>query len=71
MYGSLFSAHVGCYYLENLYYCIFDYTRESLLEYCHECIRKCVHCRVTGSPLVSPLVAIKGGGEAFTRSTKV
>ena len=63
MYGSLFSAHVGCYYLEN--YCVLDCTRESLHEYCHECM--C--CRVTSSPSVSPLVAIKGGGEAFARST--
>ena len=71
MYGSLFSAHVGRYCLENLHYCVFDCTRESLHEYCHECIRECVHCRVTGSPLVSPLVAIKGGGEAIARSTNI
>ena len=71
MYDSLFSAHVGRYCLENLHYCIFDCTRESLHEYCHECIRECVHCRVTGAPLISPLVAIKGGGEAFTRNTNV
>ena len=69
MYGPLFSAHVGHYCLENLHYCVFDCTRESLYEYYHECIRECVHCRVTGSPSVSPLVAIKGGGEAFARST--
>ena len=66
MYGSLFSAHVGRYCLEN--YCVFDCTRESLHEYCYECIRECMHCRITGSPLVSPFVAIKGGGVAFARS---
>ena len=67
MYGSLFIAHVGRYCLENLYYCVFDCTRELL----HEYYRECVHCRVTGSPSVSPLAAIKGRGEAFARSTKV
>ena len=36
MYGSLFSAHVGRYYLENLHYCNFDCVREC----CHECIRE-------------------------------
>ena len=71
MYGSLFSAHVGRYCLENLHYCVFDCTHESLHEYCHECIHECVHYRVTGSPSVSPFVAIKGGGEAFARRTKV
>ena len=59
MYGSLFSAHVGHYCLEN--YCVLDCTCESLHEYCHECILECVHCRVTGSPSVCPLAAIKGG----------
>ena len=36
MYGSLFSAHVGCYCLENLHYCIFDCVREC----CHECVHE-------------------------------
>ena len=36
MYGPLFSAHVGHYCLENLYYCIFDCVREC----CHECVRE-------------------------------
>ena len=67
MYGFLFSAHVRCYCLEN--YCVFDCTRESLHKYCHECIQECMHCRVTGSPSVSPLAAIKGEGEAFARTT--
>ena len=69
MYGSLFSAHVGCYCLENLHYCVLDCTCESFHEYCHECIRECMHCRVMGSPSVSPLVAIKGEEEAFARTT--
>ena len=63
MYGSLFSAHMAHYCLEN--YCVFDCTRESLHEYCHECIRECVHCRVTGSPSVSPFVAIKRWGRGL------
>ena len=63
MYDSLFSAHVGRYYLEN--YCVLDCTRESL----HECIRECMHCRVMGSPSVSLPAAIKGEGEAFARTT--
>ena len=67
MYGFLFSAHMECYCLEN--YCVLDCTRESLNEYCHECIHECMHFRVTGSPLVSPLAAIKGEGEAFARTT--
>ena len=67
MYGFLFSAHVRCYCLENN--CVLDCTRESLHEYCHECIQECMHCRVTGSPSVSPLAAIKGEGEAFARTT--
>ena len=67
MYGFLFSAHMGRYCLEN--YCVLDCTCESLHEYCHECIRECMHCRVMGSPSVSPLVAIKGEEEAFARTT--
>ena len=31
MYGSLFSAHVGRYCLENLYYCIFDCIRDAAM----------------------------------------
>ena len=34
MYGSLFSAHMRHYCLENLHYCNFDYVREC----CHECV---------------------------------
>src|SRR6185503_18543095 len=36
MYGSLFSAHMRCYYLENLHYCNFDCVHEC----CHECVRE-------------------------------
>ena len=59
MYGSLLCAHMGCYCIENLHYCIL------------ECIRECCHCSVTGCPPVMSLVAIKGGREAFARSTNV
>ena len=47
MYGSLFSAHVGRYYLENLHYCIFDCIREC----CHECVRET--CTVDSRVLLS------------------
>src|SRR6185503_349989 len=47
MYGSLFSAHVGCYCLENLHYCIFDCVHEC----CHECI--CETCTVDSRGLLS------------------
>ena len=67
MYGFLFSAHMGRYCLEN--YCVLDCTCESLHEYCHECIRECMHYRVSGSPSVSPLTAIKDEEEAFVRTT--
>ena len=33
MYGSLFSAHMGRYCLENLHYCIFDCVHECSHEY--------------------------------------
>ena len=59
MSGSLLSAHVGCYYMENLHYCIL------------ECIRGCCHCSITSYPLVRSLVAIKGGREVLARSTNV
>ena len=59
MYDSLLYAHVGFYYMENMHY------------YVLECVRECYHCSVTGCPPVTSLVAIKGGGEAFARSTIV
>ena len=62
MYGSLLCAHMGRYYLENLHYCIFD------------CIMNASVKRallIHGFSSVSPLVAIKGMGEAFARNTKV
>ena len=59
MYGSLLYAHVGFYCMENLHYCIL------------ECVRESCHCSVTGCPPVRSLVAIKGGREAFARSTNV
>ena len=40
MYGSLFSAHMGHYYLENLNYCIFDCIRNWRYKHCHECVRE-------------------------------
>ena len=63
MYGYLMCAHVGRYCMENLHYCI--------LECVHEYVRECYHCSITGCPLVVSLVAIKGGGEAFARSSNV
>ena len=59
MYGSLLYAHVGRYCMENLHYFI--------LEYVHECY----NCSVTGCPPIQSLVAIKGGREAFARSTNM
>ena len=61
MSGSLLCAHVGCYCIENLHYCI--------LECVHECVHECCYCSVTGCPPVRSLVAIKGGRETFARST--
>ena len=63
IYGSLLCAHVGHYRMENLHYCTLECVRECVREYCH--------CSVTDCPLVVSLVAIKGGGEAFARSTNV
>ena len=57
MYISLLYAHMGLYCVENLHYCIL------------ECVRECCNCSVTGCPPVVSLVAIKGGREAFARST--
>ena len=62
-YGSLLCAHMGYYYMEILHYCI--------LECVHECVREYFLYSVTGCPLVTSLVAIKGGREAFARSTNV
>src|SRR6185295_1317696 len=63
MYGSLFSAHMEHYYLENLHYCIFD----CVCECCYECVRET--CTIGSRVLLSkPLVAIKGRGEVFSRS---
>ena len=59
MYDSLLYAHVGCYYMENLHYCVL------------ECVHKCCNCSITGYPPAKSLVAIKGGREAFARSTNV
>ena len=59
MYGSLLCAHMGCYYIENLHYCTL------------ECVHECCHSSVTGCPPVRSLAAIKGGREAFARSTNV
>ena len=60
MYGSLFSAHVGCYYLENLHYCIFDCIREC----CHECVRET--CTVDSRGLLSkPPCGYKWQGRGF------
>ena len=54
MYGSLFSAHVRRYYLENLHYCSFDCVREC----CHECVREM--CTVDSRVLLSkPLSGYK------------
>ena len=55
MYISLLCAHVGLYCMENLHYCI----------------RECYHCSITGCPPIQSLVAIKGGREAFARSTSI
>ena len=67
MYGSLFSAHVGRYCLENLHYYIFDCVREC----CHECVRetRSVDSRVLLQQ--ASLWLIKGRGDALARSTKV
>ena len=46
---------MGLYCMENLHYCI------------HECC----HCSIMGHPSVRSLVAIKGGWEAFARSTNI
>ena len=59
MYGYLLCAHVGCYCMENLHYCLL------------ECVREYCNCSVRGCPPVVSLVAIKGGREAFARSTIV
>ena len=59
MYGYLMCAHMGHYCMENLYY------------YILECVRECCNCSITGCPLVVFLVAIKGGREAFARSTSI
>ena len=59
MYGSLLCAHVGLYCMEDLHY------------YILECVRGCCHCNIMSCPLVWSLVAIKGGREAFARSTNV
>ena len=59
MFSSLLCAHVGRYCMENLHYCTL------------ECVHECCHCSITGCPPVVSLVAIKGGGEAFARSTNV
>ena len=60
MYGSLFSAHVGRYCLENLYYCIFD----CVCECCHEFIRET--CTVGSRVLLSkPLCGYKSQGRGL------
>ena len=55
MYISLLCAHMGLYCMENLHYCI----------------REHYHCSITGCPPIQSLVAIKGGREAFARSTNM
>ena len=71
MYGSLFSAHVGRYCLENLHYCIFDCIRECH----HECLRECCHeffhLQSHGFSFSKPPCGYKRWGEAFAKSTKV
>src|SRR6185369_3206973 len=47
IYGTLFSAHVGRYSLENLRYCNFD----CVCECCHECIREM--CTIDSRVLLS------------------
>ena len=59
--------HVGFYCMENLHYCILECVHECV----HECVRECCYCSVTGCPLERSLVAIKGGREAFARSTSI
>ena len=57
MYGSLFSAYMRHYYLENLHYCNFDCVRE--------CYHECVHetCTVDSRGLLSkPLCGYKRQG---------
>ena len=57
MYGSLFSAHMRCYCLENMHYCSFD----CALEYCNECVRET--CTVNSRVLLSkPLCGYKRQG---------
>ena len=66
MYGSLFSAHLKRYCLENLYYCTLTASVNAAMN------ASMKHALlIHGVSSVSPFVAIKGREEAFARSTKV